>query len=198
MRRGARAGETVPTWLERMPRRPEWNAPPSESRTSVSPYQLRSIDGALGGEQVERALEARRRRTRVHDEVAAAVSVIREGEVDAERRRDVRAAGIDVHEGDLHGREPAEQSRDAAADHPGADDRDPVADERGGVPQRVDGGLDGAGEHGAGGWDALRHDRHGAGGHDVGGLVRVEAEDGAAAQLGRPLAPRRRRSGSRT
>lgn len=44
-----------------------------------------------------------------------------------------------------------------AAGHPGADDRDPVADQRGGVPQR---------------------------------LVRVQAEDRAAAQLGRPLLDR--------
>src|SRR5215210_4689606 len=42
VRRALRAGETVPTWLARSPRPPAWNAPPSESRTSASPYQLRS------------------------------------------------------------------------------------------------------------------------------------------------------------
>ena len=42
VRRALRAGDTVPTWLARSPRRPAWNAPPSESRTSASPYQLRS------------------------------------------------------------------------------------------------------------------------------------------------------------
>src|SRR5215208_1331457 len=42
VRRALRAGDTVPTWLARRPRRPAWNAPPSESRTSASPYQLRS------------------------------------------------------------------------------------------------------------------------------------------------------------
>ena len=42
VRRALRAGDTVPTWLARSPRRPVWNAPPSESRTSASPYQLRS------------------------------------------------------------------------------------------------------------------------------------------------------------
>src|SRR5919106_430518 len=42
VRRALRAGDTVPTWLARIPRRPTWNAPPSESRTSASPYQLSS------------------------------------------------------------------------------------------------------------------------------------------------------------
>src|SRR5919204_3342427 len=41
-RRALRAGDTVPTWLARTARRPVWKAPPSESRTSASPYQLRS------------------------------------------------------------------------------------------------------------------------------------------------------------
>ena len=43
VRRPARAGETVPTWLARMPRRREWKTPPRERRTSASPYQLRSM-----------------------------------------------------------------------------------------------------------------------------------------------------------
>ena len=83
----------------------------------------------------------------------------RAGEVDAERGGDVGPAGIDVDERDLDAGEPGQQAGDAAADHAGADDRDPVADQRRGVPQRVDGGLDGAGEHGA----ARRH----VVGHDV-------------------------------
>ena len=95
--------------------------------------------------------------------------------------------GIDVDERDLHRREPAQQARNAAADHPGADDRDPVAEQRRGVPQRVDGGLDRAREHGASGRHVLGHDRDRAGRHHVGGLVRVQAEDRAAAQLRRPL-----------
>ena len=41
-RRPLRTGETVPTWLARIASRPAWKAPPSESRTSASPYQLRS------------------------------------------------------------------------------------------------------------------------------------------------------------
>src|SRR3954447_25202143 len=42
VRRELRAGDIVPTWLARSPSRPTWNAPPSESRTSSSPYQLSS------------------------------------------------------------------------------------------------------------------------------------------------------------
>src|SRR5215218_5923004 len=48
VRRAARAGETVPTWLARSLSRPAWNAPPSESRTSASPYQLSSSTVASG------------------------------------------------------------------------------------------------------------------------------------------------------
>jgi hypothetical protein len=123
----------------------------------------------------------------VDNHVASIGGVGRQREVDAEGVRDVGPAGIDVHQRDAHAREPAEQTRDRAADHPGAHDRDAVTDERGGVPQGVDSGLDGAGQHGPIRRHALRHDRHGSGRDDVGGLVRVEAEDRAAAQLRRPL-----------
>ena len=100
-------------------------------------------DRALGREQVQRALEPGGRRAGVHDQVATVGGVGRQREVDAERGGDVGPAGIDVHERDLHRREAAQQARDAAADHPGADDGDPVADQRRGVPEGVDRGLDG-------------------------------------------------------
>ena len=146
-------------------------------------------DGALGREQVERQLEAGGRRTGVDDQVAAVGGAGRQREVDAERCRHARAAGIDVHQHDLDG-EPAEQASDAAADHAGADDRDPVADQRSGVPQRVDGRLDDAREHGAAGRHVLGHHAHRRRRDDVGRLVRVQAEHRAAAQLGRPLLDR--------
>ena len=187
VRRPLRAGETVPTWLARMPRRPEWNAPPSESLDLGVAVPAEVDDRALGREQVERALEPGGRRAGVHDQVATVGGVGRQREVDAERGRDVGPAGIDVDERDLQRRKPAQQACDAAADHPGADDGDPVAEQRRGVPEGVDGGLDGAREHGASGWHVLGHDRHGAGRHHVGGLVRVQAEDRAAAQFRRPL-----------
>ena len=132
-------------------------------------------------------------RAGVHDEVAAAGRVGGQREVDAERRRDVGPAGVDVDEGHPDAGEPGEQPRDAAADHAGADDGDPVADQRRGVPQRVDRGLHRAGEHGPRRRHVVGHDGHGRGRHDVGGLVRVEAEDGAPAQLAAGPARRRRR-----
>src|SRR4051794_18681537 len=45
--------------------------------------------GALGREQVERALEPRRRRARMHDQVASALGVLRPREARAERGRDL-------------------------------------------------------------------------------------------------------------
>ena len=187
VRRPLRAGERVPTWLARMPRRPEWNAPPSESRTSRVAVPAEVDDRALGREQVERPLEPGGRRAGVHDQVATVGGVGRQREVDAERGRDIGPAGIDVYERDLHRREPAQQACDAAADHPCADDGDPVAEQRSGVPEGVDGGLDGAREHGTSGRHALGHDGHGAGRHHVGSLVGVQAEDSAAGQLRRSL-----------
>ena len=87
-------------------------------------------DGALGREQVERPLQPGRRRAGVHDQVAAVGGVGGQREVDAERGRDAGPAGIDVHERDLHAPGIGQQSGDAAADHAGADDRDPVAEQR--------------------------------------------------------------------
>ena len=99
----------------------------------------------------------------------------------------LRPAGVDVDERDVGAGEPAEQPATQQPTIPGADDRHPVPDERGRVPERVDGGLDGAGEHGP-----VR--RHSSGTtvsastrDDVRGLVRVEAEHRAADQ--RPLGP---------
>ena len=140
-------------------------------------------DRAFGREQVERALQAGRRRARVHDEVAVAGGVLRAREADAERGRDRRPRGVDVDERDLHRRKAGEDPRDAAADHPGADDGDAVADERRRVPQGVDGGFDGPGEHGARRRHVVGHDGHGARGDHIGRLVRIKAEDRPAAEV---------------
>ena len=87
-----------------------------------------------------------------------------QGERDPEGGCDVGAVGIDVDEGDLCRRKQVEQASDAAADHACTDDRDPIADERRRVPQRIDGRLDGAGENGPCGRNAVRHDRDGSAG----------------------------------
>ena len=80
-----------------------------------------------------------------------------------------------------------EQPGDAAADHAGADDGHPVADQRGRVPQRVDGGLDGPGEHGALGRHVVGHHGERVDRDDVRRLVRVEAEHRPPAQRRRAL-----------
>ena len=62
-------------------------------------------DRALGGEQLERPLEPGGRRAGVDDQVLITGGVSREREVSAERGRDIGPAGVDVDEGDAHGRE---------------------------------------------------------------------------------------------
>ena len=187
VRRARGPGRAVPTWLARMPSRARVERASEREPDLGVAVPAEVDDRALGREQLERALEPSGRRAGVHDEVATAGGVGGQREVDAERGRDVGPAGIDVDERDLHGREPAQQPCDAAADHPGADDRDPVAEQWRSVPQRVDRGLDRAREHGTSGRHALGHDGHRARRHHVGGLVRVQAEDRAAAQLRRSL-----------
>ena len=78
---------------------------------------------------------------------------------------------------------PREQTRDAAAHHAGTDDGDPVADERSRVPHCVDRGLHGAGQHCACWRHVVGDDDNRTGGHDIPGLVRVQAEDCAALKL---------------
>src|SRR4051794_16209163 len=137
-RRALRAGETVPTWLARMPRRPAWNAPPSESRTSASPYQLRSstkLSGASrssahcsprpeapGGDGPPGPPRPRGGGARVRGEAPPAGGVFGLREAGAERGRDVGPGAVEVDERDLARGEPRQQASDAAPDQPGADD----------------------------------------------------------------------------
>src|SRR6185312_6144910 len=65
----------------------------------------------------------------------------------------------------------------------GADDRDPVADQRPGVPQGVDRGLHRAGEDGTLRRDVVGNHCHGVGRHDVRRLVGEQTEDGAPPEL---------------
>ncbi len=84
-------------------------------------------------------------------------------------------------------REQTQQACHAAADHPGADDRDPVAEHRCCVPQRVDSSFDGPSKHGTSWRHVFGHERHGARRYDVGSLVRVVTEDRSAAQFRRSV-----------
>ncbi len=194
VRRPRRAAATAPTWLALMPRRLEWKAPPRDScdRLVAVPAQL--DDRGIRGEQVQRELQPERRRAGMEDDVLAAGRVLGPREVDSERgcggRPALRSTSTSVT---CDARDAADQPGDAAADHAGADDRDPVADQRRGVPQGVDGGLHGPGEHGPLGRDPVRHHGHRIGRHDVRRLMREQAEDRApdAARRG-PARPRRR------
>ena len=104
-------------------------------------------DRSFGGQQVERQLKPGSLRARVEHEIALFLDASGQGELDAERLGDACACGVDVHQSDVHSGIASDQSGDRAADHAGAHDRHSVADQRRRIPQGVDGGLDGAGQH---------------------------------------------------
>ena len=144
-------------------------------------------DGSLRGEQLKRALEPSGRGAGVHNQVATAGGLTRQREVDTKCRRNLGPTCVDVDERDVCPRESSQQACHAAAHHTGADNGHPVAEQRLGVPQGVDRGFDGPGKHGTRSRHALRHNRHGARRHHVGGLVRKQTEDGSAAQFRRSV-----------
>ena len=187
VRRPLRAGERVPTWLARMPSRRAWNAPPSESRTSLSPYQLRSMTVPSGAsrssDRCSPADVALACTTRSRPSMASGGSAKSTPSAAATSARPTSTStSVTWTPGNR-----LSKTCDAAADHPGADDGHPVAEERPSVPQGIDSGLDRAGQHRTGGRHALGNDGYRAGRHHVSGLVRIQAEDRAAAQLRRSL-----------
>ena len=145
--------------------RVEGSAEPEGRLVVAVPAEL--DDRALRREQVQRLLEAGGGGARVHDQVATARRLLGEGEVDAQRRRDAGARGVDVDQRDRDSRDPDEQPGHAAAEGPGPHDRHPVADKRCGVPQRVHGRLDDSGEHRPRHRHVRGYDGHGRGRHDV-------------------------------
>ena len=116
----------------------------------------------------------------MHDQIAAVGGIGRHREVDAERGCDVGPPGVDVDERHADTRETREQTGDAATHHARSDHGDPVAHERRGVPQGVDGRLHRSGEHGALWRHIVRHRDDRSGRYDVRGLMRIQAEDGAS------------------
>ncbi len=153
-------------------------------RRVAVPAELEHL--AVGSEQLEGGLQTGRRAGGVHDEVEVARRVAGTGEAHPQRRRHRGSRPVDVDECHRRSRDTGQQARDAAADHPRAHHRDPVADQRPGVPQCVDRRLDRAGQHRPRRWDAVRDDGDRARRDDVRRLVRVEAEDRAPFQAGRP------------
>ena len=128
----------------------------------------------------------------MHDQVAVVRRVGGQGETDPERGGQRGPLRVGVHELHLRAREAGQHGGDARADHARADHGDPVADQRRGVPERVDGGLDGAGEHGSCGRHALRNDGDRAGRDHVGGAG--DHEHDVETAHGRTSSPSRRRT----
>ena len=171
-----------------MPRRREWKAPPSERRTSASPYQLRSMT-------VPSAASRSSDRWSPADVALVCTTRSRPPAASSGRAKSTPSAaatsaraGFDVDERDV--RTPGNRASRRATQQPTIPapttaTRSPTSGAA--SHRRVDGRLHGAGEHRARRWHVIRHDHHGPGRHHVGGLVRVQAEDGAAAQLRRPL-----------
>src|SRR5689334_24943006 len=78
--------------------------------------------GRLEAGEVERRGEARRRTTRMEDQIGARRRCVGKGEAAAERGGERRARGIDVDELDGGAGEARRERRRQRADRPGADD----------------------------------------------------------------------------
>ena len=171
----------MPTWLARIASRPEWKAPPSDRR---------HLGVAVPAELEHLALGASSESDRWRPAEVALVCTTRSRspaasggprEPYAERARDAGAGGVHVDERHV---DTGDTGSSRATQHPTMPapttvTRSPTS---GALPQCVDRGLDRAGQHGTVGGDVVRTGDHGIGGDDVRRLVRVEAEDGAAAQ----------------
>ena len=153
----------------RIARRREWNASPSGSVTGRSPYQLSSTPRPR--RPAVRASVPARRRSRWRARPGRSRPRRRRGRRTRRRarRRHRPAPGRRRPARPATPGKPGEQRGDAAADHPAADDRDPVADQRRRVPQGVDRGLDRAGQHRARRGHGVGNGRHGRRRHDVPG-----------------------------
>ena len=189
VRRPRRAAATAPTWLARTASRPEWNEPPSDSRRPrrrrTSSARAPSPSGASrSSESCSPAEVALVCTTRSRPPGASAGS----SEADAERGRDVgaRSGSTSTSVTSTPGIPASSRAtQQPTMPAPTTATRSPT--QRGGVPQRVDGGLDRAGEHGALGRHVVGHHDDGVGRDDVRRLVRVEAEHGAPQQVGGPV-----------
>ena len=89
-----------------------------------------------------------------HD-VAVRQGVVGVAEVDAEGVGERALGRVDVDQLQPLQRETCQELGHHAADQSGADHGDPVAQPGPGLPEAVDGGFHGAGEHGAAGGDAV-------------------------------------------
>ena len=180
------AERPCPTWLERIVRRREWNSPPEVETNGAVAEPARHDDLALGrGSPPGRtaALPPSRSHPPRCPDRAARRRGARTATPSASADGGLRAVHVDQH--DVDARDLTREPCDGAADHPGPDDGDAIADERRGIPQHVDRGLDRAREHGPAGRNALGHHRDGGFGHDERRLMGEKGEHGPATQSGR-------------
>ena len=83
----------------------------------------------------------------VHDQLAIGRRMIRTGELEAERSRELFACGIDVDQRHRRTRHLRAQESGQRADHAGADDRNRSSRNRVGVPGRIQGRFHVRGQH---------------------------------------------------
>ena len=143
-------------------------------RVVAIPGQLHDLP--LVAEQLQRPLQPRGRRGDVEDEVAVVGGLLRRHAHRAQPGRERPAPGVGVDELEPPQRHPSQQRGHAGADHAAADDGHPVAVERPAVPQRVDGGLQGAEQDGPPVRQVVGQRRERGDGHDIPVLVGVQAE----------------------
>jgi Zn-finger nucleic acid-binding protein len=98
-------------------------------------------------QQLQAAGQARLGGRTVENKIIVTGSVIGMHQVDIQRSGQCRSCWIDVDELEPVEREAPQQGSEAAAYHAGTEHRDPVADPRPRIPERIDSCLDGTGQH---------------------------------------------------
>ena len=136
--------------------------------------------GCLEAGNRERGRESLRCSARVNDEIGFGPCLVRSCKAAAERGRDAFAVGIDVDQLDLGAGQPSRECGGQAADHAGADDRDPIARTRCRVPQPVDRCFHVRGKHCAPVRDILGNVGDGIARDDEAVLMGMEAEHTAS------------------
>src|ERR1700751_3913524 len=123
-------------------RRTEGQAARMERGTERDLHGSRAIPAHLehirlvAGER-KRRCQTLRRSTRMNDDIGLGPRLLRSGKAAAEGPCDTLAAGIDVDQLDFGAWQSGGESGCPAADHPSADDGDPVSGTRYGIPEPV-------------------------------------------------------------
>ncbi len=190
-----RRGATMPTWLERIVRRREWKSP-AEVEAHGAVAEPAGLDDLALGRDASRCASCSpsseplvsMTRSRSRGASSGMARTARRGARTPPPSRGRRRRAMTSMPG-----MPRSSRATAQPIIPAPTTRDAIADEGRGIPQDVHRRLDGAREHRPAGGDAVGHDRDGRCGHDEGRLVGEQREDGAADELARAAARRRRR-----